>query len=79
MQSTMLRSMAASKSYMRPTYGSSVARERYRRIIHAVQRRHLGKGWGIHAWVSLEYKTGGKRSNTFYISPELFGPTKEPA
>lgn len=39
--------------------------------------------WGMdaesHAWVCLEYKTGGKRSNTFYISPELFGPAKEPA
>lgn len=67
------------EEYMRPTYVSSVARERYRKIIHAVQRRQLGEGCGIHAWVSLKHKTGGKRSNTFYISPELFGPTKEPA
>ncbi|PSN64731.1 beta-eliminating lyase [Corynespora cassiicola Philippines] len=58
--------------YMDVAAVSSVYRERYRKVISAVQRRPLAQGRGIHAWVSL--KQGAKGStNTFYISPELFG------
>ncbi|KAK4187540.1 putative Tryptophanase [Podospora australis] len=57
------------------TVGASVAaRERYASVLAATQRRALSQGRGIHAWVSLKLKAGGKRENTFYLCPEMFGP-----
>lgn len=52
---------------------STEFKERYRRVIRAVQRRPMDWGRGIHAWVSLKMGKAGKRATTFYISPELFG------
>ncbi|KAF2877750.1 pyridoxal phosphate-dependent transferase [Massariosphaeria phaeospora] len=46
---------------------------RYANIVSAVQRRPLDEGRGIHAWISLKQDGKGKKSNTFYLSPELFG------
>ncbi|KAI0433462.1 beta-eliminating lyase [Xylaria sp. FL1042] len=54
----------------------SVFRQRYMKIISAVQRRSLDQGPGIHAWVSLRQSETRRLSNTFYISPELFGIDK---
>ena len=60
--------------YMDAASVSLVFRERYGKMIRAVQRRPLGDGRGLHAWVSLKQGTGGKKTNTFYLSPELYGP-----
>lgn len=46
--------------------------ERYARVLSAVQRRPLARGPGIHAWVSLKMNRGGRLTNAFYLSPELF-------
>ncbi|KXJ87312.1 tryptophanase [Microdochium bolleyi] len=62
------------EAYMEQAAVSPVFREKYRSTINAVQRRPLEDGRGVHAWVSLKQKAGGKRTNTFYISPELYGP-----
>jgi tryptophanase len=58
--------------YMTAVSVSSLYRERYRRMVSAVQRRRLDQGPGVHSWISLKQKAGGKRSNAFYISPGLF-------
>ncbi|KAI1735662.1 pyridoxal phosphate-dependent transferase [Xylaria scruposa] len=58
--------------YMDAASVSPLYRKRYRKMISAVQRRPLNRGRGIHAWVSLKQAAGGKQSNTFYISPDLF-------
>ncbi|KAI0146842.1 pyridoxal phosphate-dependent transferase [Xylariaceae sp. FL1272] len=58
--------------YMAAVAVSPVYKQRYRRMISAVQRRPLDQGAGIHAWVSLKQAAGAKQSNTFYISPGLF-------
>lgn len=55
---------------------SPVCRERYTKTLHAVQRRPLAQGPGIHAWASLKMQPGGALANTFYFSPELFGPAR---
>lgn len=65
------------ESYMTQAGVSDKFRGKYRDVISAVQRRPLNEGRGIHAWVSLKSKAGGKRVNTFYISPELYGPVDE--
>lgn len=55
--------------------GASVAaRERYAMVLAAAQRRPLSDGRGIHAWVSLKQRAGGKMDNTVYLCPEMFGP-----
>ncbi|CAP61484.1 uncharacterized protein PODANS_4_1090 [Podospora anserina S mat+] len=55
--------------------GASVAaRERYAMVLAAAQRRPLSDGRGIHAWVSLKQRAGGKMDNTLYLCPEMFGP-----
>ncbi|KAI0204441.1 pyridoxal phosphate-dependent transferase [Astrocystis sublimbata] len=60
------------EQYMDAVSVSPLYRKRYRKMISAVQRRPLNRGKGIHAWVSLKQAAGGKHSNTFYISPDLF-------
>ncbi|KAI1504829.1 beta-eliminating lyase [Biscogniauxia marginata] len=62
--------------YMSATCTSPVYRERYNKVISAVQRRPMDRGRGIHAWVSLKQDSAGRQSNAFYVSPELFGPVK---
>lgn len=62
------------EAYMHAVSAPELYRERYRAGIDAVRRRPLTAGRGIHSWVSLKQKPEGKRSNTFYLSPELFGP-----
>lgn len=61
-------------TYIQAISAPQVFRARYERAIDAVRRRPLESGRGIHSWASLKMKPGGKRSNTFYLSPELFGP-----
>ena len=52
------------------------AKERYRKVLSAVQRRPLDGGRGIHAWVSLKQSLGGNGrkgvENTFYLGFEMF-------
>lgn len=59
--------------YMDAISAPQVYRERYRNAISAVQRRPLEAGRGIHSWVGMKEKVNGERSNTFYISAELYG------
>ncbi|KAI1275193.1 beta-eliminating lyase [Xylaria sp. FL0933] len=59
--------------YVKEKSVPDVFKRRYMKIISAVQRRPLDQGPGIHAWVSLKQSGTGRLSNTFYISPELFG------
>jgi tryptophanase len=59
--------------YMEAISAPQVYRERYRNAIGAVQRRPLQAGRGIHSWVSMKEKLNGERSNTFYLSAELYG------
>ncbi|KAH7024470.1 beta-eliminating lyase [Microdochium trichocladiopsis] len=65
------------EGYMDAVGVSDKFRSKYTDVISAVQRRPLEDGRGIHAWVSLKSKAGGKKVNTFYISPELYGPVFE--
>ena len=60
------------EQYMAAVSVPSLYKKRYRKMISAVQRRPLDQGTNIHAWVSLKQAAGGKQSNTFYISPDLF-------
>jgi len=62
--------------YMAALSVSPLFKERYRKTISAVQRRPLAANVGLHAWVSLKQGANGKRSNTFYLSPELFSAVK---
>lgn len=62
------------EEYLASAAASTAARERYAKVLAAVQRRPLGQGRGIHAWVSLKQRAGGRRENTFYLCPEMFGP-----
>lgn len=62
------------EAYMQAISAPPAYRERYFKAIDAVRRRSLDSGRGIHSWVSLKMKPDGKRSNTFYLSPELYGP-----
>lgn len=49
------------------------AKERYRKVLSAVHRRPLDYGRGIHGWVSLKQRLGGKGvENTFYLCGEMF-------
>ncbi|CRL25825.1 Aromatic prenyltransferase, DMATS type [Penicillium camemberti] len=59
--------------YMDAISAPRIYRERYRNAISAVQRRPLEAGRGIHSWVSMKEKLDGTRSNTFYLSAELYG------
>ncbi|KAJ5817690.1 Aromatic prenyltransferase DMATS type [Penicillium robsamsonii] len=59
--------------YMDAISAPQLYRERYRNAISAVQRRPLEAGRGIHSWVGMKEKVDGKRSNTFYLSAELYG------
>ncbi|KAJ6139649.1 hypothetical protein N7471_006135 [Penicillium samsonianum] len=61
------------EAYMDAISAPRLYRERYRNAISAVQRRPLEAGRGIHSWVSMKEKLDGKRSNTFYLSAELYG------
>ncbi|CAG8909184.1 unnamed protein product [Penicillium egyptiacum] len=61
------------ETYMDAISAPQLYRERYRNAISSVQRRPLGAGRGIHSWVSMKEKSDGKRSNTFYLSAELYG------
>ncbi|KAK4205438.1 putative Tryptophanase [Triangularia verruculosa] len=61
-------------AYLASVGASATARERYAMVIAATQRRPLRDGRGIHAWASLKQRAGGKRDNTFYLCPEMFGP-----
>lgn len=60
------------EQYMAAVSVPLLHKKRYRKMVSAVQRRPLDEGTGIHAWVSLKQAAGGKQSNTFYISPDLF-------
>ncbi|KAI1648427.1 uncharacterized protein F4817DRAFT_314713 [Daldinia loculata] len=60
--------------YLDEVSASPICKERYKKVVNAVRRRPLDQGRGIHAWVSLKQDSGYKRSITFYVSPELFGP-----
>lgn len=59
--------------YMDAISAPRIYRERYRNAISAVQRQPLEAGRGIHSWVSMKEKLDGTRSNTFYLSAELYG------
>ncbi|KAJ5947825.1 Aromatic prenyltransferase DMATS type [Penicillium verhagenii] len=59
--------------YMDAISAPQLYRERYRNAINTVKRRPLEAGRGIHSWVSMKEKLDGKRSNTFYLSAELYG------
>jgi tryptophanase len=61
------------KQYMDVANVSSLYRQRYMKLISAVQRRPLAEKAGIHSWISLKQESNGHRSNGFYLSPELFG------
>ncbi|CAL5871549.1 uncharacterized protein PFLUO_LOCUS5802 [Penicillium psychrofluorescens] len=61
------------ETYMNVISAPRIYRERYRNAISSVQRRPLGAGRGIHSWVGMKEKLDGKRSNTFYLSAELYG------
>jgi tryptophanase len=63
--------------YMEAIRAPGVYRERYRKAIEAVQRQPLAEGPGIHSWVSLKHKPGGKASNAYYLSPEYFGALEQ--
>ncbi|KAI0878909.1 beta-eliminating lyase [Hypoxylon argillaceum] len=56
----------------------TIYKQRYRKVIAAVQRRPLAERPGIHSWVSLKQSAGGALSNAFYLSPELFAPVRVP-
>ncbi|KAF2964292.1 hypothetical protein GQX73_g9283 [Xylaria multiplex] len=58
--------------YMAAVDAAPLYRQRYGRVISAVQRRSLDQRPCIHSWVSLKQKAGGRQSNTFYLSPVLF-------
>ena len=62
--------------YMDQISAPAAYREKYRKAVNTVQRRPLAAGRGIHSWVSLKYKSspGGRVTNTFYLSPETYGP-----
>ncbi|KAI3331728.1 pyridoxal phosphate-dependent transferase [Xylariaceae sp. AK1471] len=61
--------------YMLAKSVPSLHKERYRKVVSAVQRRPLTQRAGVHSWVSLKQCAGGALSNTFYLSPELFAPS----
>ena len=61
------------ETYMEAISAPQLYRERYRKAIASIQRRPLEDGRGIHSWVSMKEKPDGKRSNTYYLSAELFG------
>lgn len=61
------------ENYMDAITAPQLYRERYRNAISSVQRRPLEVGRGIHSWVGMKEKLDGKRSNTFYLSAELYG------
>ncbi|CAJ2508465.1 Uu.00g134910.m01.CDS01 [Anthostomella pinea] len=63
--------------YMAAVSVPALYKQRYRKMVSAVQRRPLNSGTSIHSWVSLKQAAGGKQSNTFYISPDLFGSPKK--
>lgn len=65
------------EKYMDEISACPAYRKRYRNMIKTVQRRPLESGRGIHSWVSLKQKPDGGRSNTFYVSPEFFGPLED--
>ncbi|KAH7309888.1 beta-eliminating lyase [Stachybotrys elegans] len=60
--------------YMENISAPAVYREKYRKTLATMQRRPLASGRGIHSWVSFKQKPGGGVINTFYFSPELYGP-----
>lgn len=60
------------EEYLSAAAASTAARERYAKVLAAVQRRRLDQGRGIHSWVSLKQCAGGRRENTFYLSAEMF-------
>ncbi|KAK4161794.1 putative Tryptophanase [Cladorrhinum sp. PSN259] len=59
------------EAYLISAGASAEARDKYARVLSAAQRRPLAKGPGIHAWVSLKQRAGGRRDNTLYICPEF--------
>lgn len=61
-------------AYLVGVGASREAKERYTMVLAAAQRRPLAGGRGIHAWVSLKQRAGGRKENTFYLCPEMFGP-----
>lgn len=63
--------------YMEAIHAPGIYRERYRKVIESVQRRPLAEGRGIHSWVSLKHKPGGKASNAYYLSPEYYGALEQ--
>lgn len=65
------------EKYMQDICAPLLYRERYRKAISAIQRRPLAAGRGIHSWVSLKQSPDGARSNTYYLSPEFFGPLQD--
>jgi tryptophanase len=67
------------EKYMNEASVSPVFRRRYRKVVSAVQRRALNLGKGIHSWVSLKQQPEKRLTNTFYLSPQLFGPMERNA
>jgi tryptophanase len=61
------------EKYMEAASVSPIFEGRYGKMVRAVQRRPLADGRGLHAWVSLKQGKGGKKTNTFYLSPEIYG------
>ncbi|KAI0378397.1 pyridoxal phosphate-dependent transferase [Hypomontagnella monticulosa] len=65
------------EKYMHDIHAPLLYRERYRKAITAIRRRPLAAGRGIHSWISLKQNPDGARSNTYYLSPEFFGPLQD--
>ena len=59
--------------YMTAVGAAKLCRQKYRRVISALQRKPLTQRPCIHSWISLKQQAGGKKFNTFYLSPTLFG------
>ncbi|KAK3389599.1 pyridoxal phosphate-dependent transferase [Podospora didyma] len=63
------------REYLTSVGASAAAKERYASVLAAAQRRPLDRGRGIHAWVSLKQRSGGRRENTFYLGTEMYPKT----
>ncbi|GAP85236.1 putative tryptophanase [Rosellinia necatrix] len=60
------------EQYLAAVGTAPLYKQRYRRIIGAMQRKLPHRRPCIQSWVSLKQKAGGRQSNTFYLSPGLF-------
>ncbi|KAI0503200.1 hypothetical protein F5B22DRAFT_630076 [Xylaria bambusicola] len=68
------------ENYMAAVGAAPLCRERYRRVISAVQRKPLDQRPCIQSWISLKQQAGGKKFNAVYLSPTLFAaPSSGPS